>query len=105
MRMVVVLPAPLGPMKPYTSPCCSSSVSRFSAYSSPYILVRSCVLIIAVVFLPSPLGGEAGGEGTGPFVTRCPPSPQPLSPGGERGKKGGRVAAHCFRFTGMYART
>src|SRR6516162_576865 len=48
MRIVVVLPAPLGPMKPYTSPRSSFSVSRFRAYSSPYIFVRSRVSIIGV---------------------------------------------------------
>src|SRR5438093_13694349 len=46
MRMVVVLPAPLGPMNPYTSPRSSLSVSRSRAYRSPYILVRSRVSII-----------------------------------------------------------
>src|SRR5262249_26006105 len=49
MRMVVVLPAPLGPMKPYTSPFSSLSVSRFRAYRSPYILVRSRVSIIGSI--------------------------------------------------------
>src|SRR5437763_11848988 len=46
MRMVVVLPAPLGPMKPYTSPFSSFSVSRLRAYRSPYIFVRSRVSIM-----------------------------------------------------------
>src|SRR5947209_7313710 len=46
MRMVVVLPAPLGPMKPYTSPFSSFNVSRFRAYRSPYIFVRSRVSIM-----------------------------------------------------------
>src|SRR6516162_3397811 len=46
MRMVVVLPAPLGPMNPYTSPRSSLIVRRFSAYRSPYIFVRSRVSII-----------------------------------------------------------
>src|SRR4051794_17328840 len=41
MRMVVVLPAPFGPMNPYTSPWSSLSVSRSSANSSPYFFVRS----------------------------------------------------------------
>src|SRR5262245_27678739 len=48
MRMVVVLPAPLGPMNPYTSPRSSLSDSRFRAYRSPYIFVRSRVSIILV---------------------------------------------------------
>src|SRR5262245_4157237 len=50
MRMVVVLPEPLGPMKPYTSPRSSLIVSRFRAYRSPYILVRSRVSIMAFTF-------------------------------------------------------
>src|SRR5438046_185175 len=49
MRMVVVLPAPLGPMNPYTSPRSSLSVSRFRAYRSPYIFVRSRVSIMSFV--------------------------------------------------------
>src|SRR6266850_868218 len=48
MRMVVVLPAPLGPMNPYTSPRSSFNVSRFKAYRSPYIFVRSRVSIMVV---------------------------------------------------------
>jgi len=48
MRMVVVLPAPFGPMNPYTSPLSSLIVSRSRAYSSPYFLVRSFVSIIGV---------------------------------------------------------
>src|SRR5262249_61448113 len=46
MRMVVVLPEPLGPMNPYTSPRSSLIVSRLRAYRSPYILVRSRVSIM-----------------------------------------------------------
>jgi len=40
MRMVVVFPAPFGPMKPNTSPLSSLRVSRSRAYRSPYFLVR-----------------------------------------------------------------
>src|SRR5262245_4812828 len=59
MRMVVVLPAPLGPMNPYTSPRSSLIVKRFSAYRSPYIFVRSRVSIIESTFSVSgcPRGG------------------------------------------------
>src|SRR3954454_5465867 len=49
MRMVVVLPAPLGPMNPYTSPGSSRRVSRSRAYRSPYFLVRSRVSIMRVL--------------------------------------------------------
>src|SRR5215217_4125368 len=41
IRMVVVFPAPFGPMNPNTSPCSSFKVSRSRAYRSPYFLVRS----------------------------------------------------------------
>ena len=47
IRIVVVLPAPLGPMKPNTSPCSSVRLSRLRANSSPYFFVRSWVSIMA----------------------------------------------------------
>src|SRR5262245_37240763 len=45
--MAVVLPAPLGPMKPKTSPFCRFKSSDLTANSSPYFLVRSLVSITA----------------------------------------------------------
>ncbi len=45
MRIVVVLPAPLGPMKPKTSPLSSFKFNDFTANSSPYFFVRSRVSI------------------------------------------------------------
>src|SRR5438132_10753442 len=66
MRMVVVLPAPLGPMNPYTSPFSSLSVSRSRAYRSPYIFVRSRVSIMGYPLSGclSPLSPEGRGERT-----------------------------------------
>src|SRR5262249_46225716 len=77
MRMVVVLPAPLGPMTPSTSPRSILKDSRLSAYRSPYILVKSRVSIIVcsrvrkgdpdahVIFLPQLAGQTGAGAGTG----------------------------------------
>ena len=45
--MVVVLPAPLGPMKPNTSPLSSLIDSDLTANSSPYFFVRSRVSIMS----------------------------------------------------------
>src|SRR5690606_34951392 len=46
--MVVVLPAPLGPMKPKQSPCWIVRLRLLSAVSSPYFLVRLIVSIIGM---------------------------------------------------------
>src|SRR5947207_1861014 len=83
MRMVVVLPAPLGPMNPYTSPRSSFSVSRFRAYRSPYIFVRSRVSIMRsrgsrfggwVQYGPRPTVSERGQDPCfrGPVPVRKP---------------------------------
>ena len=53
--MVVVLPAPLGPMKPNTSPRSSLRSILRIANRSPYFLVRSRVSIISS---PSPLSAR-----------------------------------------------
>src|SRR5450756_2407697 len=53
-RSVVVLPAPLGPTSPMTSPGCTSKSSSFTATNSPYNLVRALTWIIS---------GEAPEEG------------------------------------------
>src|SRR5688500_8961348 len=46
--MVVVLPAPLGPSNPKTSPCRTVRSSLSTAVKSPYLLVRPFVRIAAV---------------------------------------------------------
>src|SRR4051812_3371943 len=43
MRRVVVLPAPFGPRKPYTSPLRTLMLTESTASRSPYFLLRSCV--------------------------------------------------------------
>src|SRR5579883_2305971 len=55
--MVVVFPAPFGPMNPNTSPCSSFKVSRSRAYRSPYFFVRSRVSIMCG------LAGRSGRKG------------------------------------------
>src|SRR5262245_17336354 len=40
MRMVVVLPAPLGPRKPNTSPCCTEKSRLRTATKAPYCLPK-----------------------------------------------------------------
>src|SRR5690625_5902269 len=49
MRMVVDLPAPLGPRKPWTSPCSTSRSRPSSARVLPKVLTRPRVEIAAVV--------------------------------------------------------
>ena len=45
-RSVVVLPAPLGPTSPITSPGCTSKSSSFTATNSPYSFVSASTWII-----------------------------------------------------------
>src|SRR5450755_701300 len=52
MLMVVVLPAPLGPRKPNTSPVATSKFTPRTARTSPKLLARS-VTVIAGVALPA----------------------------------------------------
>src|SRR5512145_3170579 len=47
MRMVVVLPAPLGPRKPTISPRLTSNERLSTAVFLPYCLVRLATLIIS----------------------------------------------------------
>ena len=47
IRMVVVLPAPLGPRKPTISPRATSKLTRSMAMTGPKYLLRSWTLIIA----------------------------------------------------------
>ena len=46
MRMVVVLPAPLGPRKPSTSPGWTVKLMLSTAVSGPYCLVSDSALIM-----------------------------------------------------------
>src|SRR5436309_10682244 len=46
MRIVVVLPAPLGPRNPTTSPFCTSNEMWSTAVLRAYFLVRSLTLIM-----------------------------------------------------------
>src|ERR1700730_12171515 len=51
LRIVVVLPAPLGPRKPKISPRCTSRSRFFTAGRLPYVLESACVAI-TVAFTP-----------------------------------------------------
>src|SRR5687768_4823525 len=67
--MVVVLPDPFGPMKPYTSPGSSLSDSRSTANSSPYFFVRSRHSItgaaLRLVLRPEGVGQHSPGQRPG----------------------------------------
>src|SRR5712692_9884397 len=62
MRMVVVLPAPLGPRKPRTSPGLTEKVRSRTTVLSAYALVRFWTSIMR------PLTGYAGDTGWGGFL-------------------------------------
>src|ERR1035437_891638 len=71
-RSVVVLPAPLGPTSPMTSPGCTSKSSSFTAMNSPYNLVRALTWIIGVG--AQERGRRPNAEGRSPKETRSPKS-------------------------------
>src|SRR3982750_3156030 len=76
--IVVVLPAPLGPMKPKQSP---SLISRFrfdNATSVPYRLVRLTVLITAAAMSPTP-NREKPYPGLQPLPVCAPISARPTA--------------------------
>ena len=62
IRMVVDLPAPLGPRKPVTRPCWAVNVTSSTARKAPYVLVRWETEIMGISLRdrrPSPLQGRA----------------------------------------------
>src|SRR5262245_21866980 len=66
--IVVVFPAPLGPMKPKQSPSLIVRFSEASATSSPYRFVRLIVSIIAIgLGAPCGLGVAGGARGESPM--------------------------------------
>ncbi len=48
MPNVVVLPAPLGPSRPTTSPDDTSSATSRTTVRPPYVLVRPCVCRVGI---------------------------------------------------------
>src|SRR5512146_235211 len=68
IRIVVDLPAPLGPRKPWTSPGATSRSSPSSARTEPKFLVNACVRtmdrdeLIGAELLPQPRNGPLGGR-------------------------------------------
>src|SRR5262245_20292986 len=59
-RMVVVLPAPLGPRNPTISPFCTSNEMLSTATVRAYLLVSPSTLIIDVIEKRTRLRGAAG---------------------------------------------
>src|SRR5688572_1856244 len=53
IRIVVVLPAPLGPRKPKISPCWTDRVSELTASFSRYRLVKFLVSTTALIAVPN----------------------------------------------------
>src|SRR3712207_7877506 len=53
IRIVVVLPAPLGPRKPVTVPGSSSNETASTTVRSPYFLVSPLTVIIAGLLRPA----------------------------------------------------
>jgi hypothetical protein len=51
-RMVVDLPAPLGPRKPVTRPGWAVNDTSLTAVKVPYLLVRDSIVIMAVSLPP-----------------------------------------------------
>src|SRR5688572_13516481 len=58
IRMVVVLPAPLGPSRPKTSPCWIVRSSESTAVKSPYLLVRPRARIAGAAVLDFAAAGS-----------------------------------------------
>src|SRR3712207_3107216 len=71
MRMVVVLPAPFGPMKPNRSPRFRFKSIDLIANSSPYFFVRSRVSIMKVL-VAFPAAGQAHEAGGSLAPSRVP---------------------------------
>jgi hypothetical protein len=69
MRTVVVLPAPLGPRKPYTSPGATSRSTPATAFSPPLYSRSSPRVLMAVIRQPSLFGRPAGPSGRGGSAT------------------------------------
>src|SRR5579859_2178782 len=62
VRIVVVLPAPLGPRKPNTSPCRTSRSTSMIPRWVPYIFVSCSVWMIAVIAVLSSVKPEMQGR-------------------------------------------
>src|ERR1700730_9501538 len=76
LRIVVVLPAPLGPRKPKISPRCTSRSRFFTAGRVPYVLESACVAI-TVAFTPDKAPRMGGFVTSRPQAGGC----QPVNPG------------------------
>src|SRR4051812_15227545 len=86
-RMVVDLPAPLGPRNPVTRPASAVKVTSSTAVKAPYLLVRESTVIMGRASLPTtPVHiGEVAGRApdTSPGTVRVAlRSPAPREPPG-----------------------
>ena len=75
IRMVVDLPAPLGPRKPVTRPGWAVKVTSSTAVKPPYVLVSDSTVIMARILTSTGCRGTSG----------KPPKPTPSRPRGPRG--------------------
>ena len=79
MRMVVVLPAPFGPRKPWISPGATERLTPSTAVKEPYFLTSASTAIIAVRTAATSSGsrcrawarGSPGAAGPGPAARRA----------------------------------
>src|SRR6266850_3563844 len=76
MRMVVVLPAPFGPRKPWISPGSTERLTPSTAVKEPYFLTSASTAIMRSGRLRPAMGRAVAlgeGEVQGPQVLRRPP--------------------------------
>src|SRR5258708_17795244 len=79
MRMVVVLPAPFGPRKPWISPGSTERLTPSTAVKEPYVLTRASTAIMASGRLRPAMGRAVAlgdGEVGGAQVLGPPPDPR-----------------------------
>ena len=77
MRIAVVLPAPLGPRKPVTSPAFASKETSSTAVNGPYFLVNRSTVIMGDT-LPHPGGARTWVMSLIPTPTSAAPTLTPL---------------------------
>src|SRR5918997_6785037 len=89
MRIVVVLPAPLGPRKPNTSPRCTVKSTPSTATSRPKRLLSAVALMSGASPADASGAGAGPGTGAGGEAGGGGGPPPPRAPrGGGRGGRG-----------------
>src|SRR5690349_8275509 len=104
IRIVVVLPEPLGPRKPYTEPAGTARLTPSTASWPPRNRLDSPVLRIAAAGPPG--GGPAGSRSPGPAAAAGggPPGPKPISSRGAASRQAaltGAAASAVARLRGL----